>query len=381
MSRYRHNTKQYLIAELAERGLSKRQAYNELRQMVRDQIAPMVFSSNISGRRIPKPIEAQYDELRYSIGRVFKETGRAASSEFEKEDEIEQPELEQEDPKPVAKAKARNESELEKFKRRIRELREFCNRRSQLGEGIDSISMRPAKAAVKLIPAGVPCDAILDCVTMHWPEDTRNEAGISKFDFVGLSRQVMSDRGIPDGQYHELFGYALLLAEARVPIMLIGPFGTGKSFLARQLADYIFGAGEKYSETPMTPGATRGDLLGRHTLAGFITSEFVERYSTGGVFNFEEMDASDPSMLIVLNNALASDHLFNSSNGEVYEKHPDFIAVSTANTFGLGANRDYTGRERLDAATIDRWRCGRIFIALDETVEDGILDGTLGGGN
>jgi cobaltochelatase CobS len=180
----------------------------------------------------------------------------------------------------------------------------------------------------------------------------------------------MRDREIENGEYHELFGYALTLAENRQPLMLIGPFGTGKSFLAKQIADFLKLA---YSETPMSPGATRGDLLGRHTLDGFITSEFVERYSGGGVFNFEEIDASDPSMLIVLNNALASDHLYNSANGEVYERHEDFVPVSTANTFGLGANRDYTGRERLDAATIDRWRMGRIFLPLDEKIEDVIL--------
>jgi hypothetical protein len=124
----------------------------------------------------------------------------------------------------------------------------------------------------------------------------------------------------------------------------------------------------------MTPGATRGDLLGRHTLDGFIPAAYVESFSMGGVFNFEELDAADAAMVIVLNNALASNVLFNSANGERYEKHPDHIPVSTANTFGLGANRDYTGRERLDASTIDRWRMGRIFIPFDPKIEEMILN-------
>jgi len=309
--------------------------------------------------------------LQYAIGRVYKQLGKAKTNDFDSEEiESEDLETEEEEKRPKKKSEARNESELEKFKRRIRELRAFCSRRAEMAEPIDSISLRPAMAASKLIPAGIPCDALLDSLSMHWPKDVRNDAGISDFDFVGFSKTVMKDREIPDGEYHELFGYAVILAEQRQPIMLIGPFGTGKSFLAKQLANYL---GLDYSETPMTPGATRGDLLGRHTLAGFITSEFCERYGGGGVFNFEEIDASDPSMLIVLNNALASDQLYNSTNGEMYERHADFVAVSTANTFGLGANRDYTGRERLDAATIDRWRMGRIFIPLDEKIEDVIL--------
>jgi cobaltochelatase CobS len=152
--------------------------------------------------------------------------------------------------------------------------------------------------------------------------------------------------------------------------MLVGPAGTGKSFIARQLSEYLE---IPYGETPMSPGATRGDLLGRHTIGGFISAEFSMIYAGGGIFNFEEIDASDSSLLIVLNNALAGNHLYNSANGEVFEKSPDFIAVSTANTFGLGANRDYTARERLDAATIDRWRMGRIFVDMDEKIEEKIL--------
>jgi cobaltochelatase CobS len=36
-------------------------------------------------------------------------------------------------------------------------------------------------------------------------------------------------------------------------------------------------------------------------------------------------------------------------------KHPDFVCVAGANTFGLGANRMYVGRNQLDAATLDRF--------------------------
>ena len=130
----------------------------------------------------------------------------------------------------------------------------------------------------------------------------------------------------------------------------------------------------------MTPGATRGDLLGRYTAnpsKPFVSSAFNDVYGGGGVFNFEEIDAADPSMLIVLNNALASDELFNSASGESVTKSSDFVAIATANTFGTGANREYSGRERLDSATIDRWRMGRIYVPIDENVEDKILNGAL----
>lgn len=408
---FRHGTKQFLIAEMADRGLTKRQAFTELRPLVESQIRPMVFTANVEGHREPKPIAEQLIELKNQIGRTYSLLGRSVSSDFDSEEITTEETQDVSDDacddcgkirvlyhhedsglslcqeciakregttKPRAKGKARLEDQLREFLNRIREIRKFCEDRARLSEAVDSISMRPAQAAAKLIPAGIPVAALLDAMTMHWPKDVRRDAGISDFDFVSLSRSIMAERGIEEIERtngrkekpHKLFGYALILAENRQPIMLVGPAGTGKSHLAAQLADFLK---LSYGETPMSPGATRGDLLGRHTIGGFISAEFVELYGGGGVFNFEEIDASDASMLIVLNNALATDRLYNSASGEMVERHADFIAVSTANTFGLGANREYTARERLDAATIDRWRMGRIFVTLDESVEESIL--------
>jgi hypothetical protein len=394
-SDWRENTKRRMIAECADTGKTKRETFNELRPLVESQIKPMIFAANVAGHRQPKPMHEQLIELKNEIGRVYAILGRSATSDFDSEDieasediEIEEEQTEEEEEeeeeepkeeeKPRAKGKDRIKNDLKLFLQRVREIRAFCEERARLSEPVDSISMRPAQAAARLIPLGVPVDALLDAMTMHWSSDTRADAHIRPFDFIGYSQQVMKSRGIStitrrDGNEespHILFGYALILAEARQPIMMIGPAGTGKSHLAAQLADYL---DLKYGETPMSPGATRGDLLGRHTIGGFISAEFVELYGGGGVFNFEEIDASDASMLIVLNNALASNRLYNSSSGEMVDKSPDFIAVSTANTFGLGANKDYTARERLDAATIDRWRMGRIFLHLDNKVEESIL--------
>lgn len=385
---FRYGTKRYMIAELVENGLNRISVFQKLRPMVEQQIPPMVFKRNVKGQgRQPKPLSEQLIELKNEINRVFALLGHAddgsltaddsepiADVEIPEEEELEETqEEEEEERKPVASGKVKIKNELEKFLRRVREIRKFCEDRAELSEPIDSISIRPAMAAGQLIPAGIPADALLDSMTMHWPKDVRRDAGISDFDFVSFSLEILAKRGITEVMgkpVHKLFGYALILAECRQPIMLIGPAGTGKSHLARQLADYLE---IPYKETPMSPGATRGDLLGRHTVGGFIPAAFPEIYAGGGIFNFEEMDASDSSLLIVLNNALAGNKLYNSANGEEYERSEDFIAVSTANTFGLGANRDYTARERLDAATIDRWRMGRIWIPLDENVEESLL--------
>lgn len=387
---WRSGSKRRLIAELAEAGKTKRETYSALRPMVEDQQAPMIFSANVGGRRTPKPISLQLVELKNEIGRVFALLGRAENASWESAEtdpsdesseeisEEEEEEEEEEEITPRAVGKDRVKSELAHFLSEVRRIRAMCERRAETGSSIDSISMRPAQAAAKLIPAGIPAAALLHSMTLHWsPEIRRNDAGVPDFDFTALSAEIMESREIDPTGKHELFGYVLTLAEERQPVMLIGPAGTGKSHLCRQVSDYLE---IPYGETPMTPGATRGDLLGRMTAnpdEPFILSQFAEVYSSGGVFNFEEIDAADPGMLLVLNNALAGSSLFNSANGQRYDRSENFVAMSTANTFGIGANREYTGREKLDAATIDRWRMGRVFLPLDETVEEGILYGTL----
>jgi len=411
---WRAGSKRRLIAELAEVGKSKREAYSTLRPMVESQSEPMIFRANVNGSRVAKPISEQLIELKNEIGRVYAEMGRAVSTRWDSDeitaddsdvtptpddsasddsddssaDEIEEEEEEEEDSTPRSVGKDRVKGELRFFLSEVRRIREMCEARASAGlDSLDSISMRPAQAAARLIPAGIPAKALLHAMLLHWkPEIRRSDAGVEDFDFIGLSQSIMKERGIEasytddsgkDRKRHELFGYVLTLAEERQPVMLIGPAGTGKSHLAKQVADFL---SVEYGETPMSPGATRGDLLGRMTAnpdEPFILSQFAGLYSGGGVFNFEEIDSADPGMLLVLNNALAGSDLFNSANGRHYQRSEDFMAFSTANTFGIGATKDYTGRDRLDLATIDRWRMGRVWLPLDESVDEGILFGRV----
>lgn len=380
---YRANSKRWMIAELAISGKTKQETYDALSPFVLDQVKPLIFKSNVRGMpRQPKPMHEQLHELRYEIGRVWVDLGFSSSSRFESEEipqeqrnsqqEEKQEESKDDSEKPQARGKRKLREEWEYFKKRVSEIRAKCVQRAENSAPIDEISMRWEEAGARCIPVGIPADALLFAGSLHWSPETRADFGIRDFDFVALSQKVMRERGITEIQRngmtekpHELFGYVLLLAEARQPIFLFGMMGTGKSFLLKQLASYL---GLDYAETPMSQGATRGDLLGRHTIAGFIPSAFLPIYSGSGLFNFEEIDAVDPALLIVLNNALAGDALYNSADGETYLKSPDFVAGATANTLGLGANRTYNSRERLDAASLDRWRMGRLEISLDESI-------------
>lgn len=389
-SDWRKGSKRNLIAELAESGMTKRESYAALRPLVESQSDPMIFRENVGGRRMPLAISEQLIRLKNEIGRVYSDMGKATNAKFESDETDMEEDIseeisedsEDESSDPV-------ETELKYFLKRVREVRQFCRDRALSGDNLDNISMRPVQAAAKLIPAGIPADVLILSMTMHWAPDTRRECGIDSFDFnsqgqiephpafVKVSRKVMKDRKIDPAGKHELFGYILLLVEQGISIMLIGPAGTGKSHVAEQVANYLE---RPYGETGMSAGASRGDLLGRHTISKdkpWIVAQFNAMYSGGGLFNFEEIDRADPGVLIAMNNALAGKTLFNSVDGERYPRHEEFCAIATANTFGLGANRAYTSAERLDAATIDRFRMGRVFIPLDEAVEEDMLFGRI----
>lgn len=384
MSRNTHRpgTKKWFITEKFLAGIGIDSAFGTFARLVEEQRAPWIYKENLGGSRAPRPVfdsdvtdggKSQMQLLLDDIRRVYAalERQEGIPSPQGQEEEIPTPDEDDEIPvpepddepeeiKPPVKSKtARMAAEKQWFYDEWRRLRAWISATAETTGAIavDSLdSMRPLISANALIEIGVPARALLYAMCMHWPKATLDMAGVEIVSQSGLFEPISS-------KHHAMSGYVQKLAEARQNIMLIGPAGSGKSRCIAQVADAM---GLNYGETPMTPGATRGDLLGRHTLQGFVPSQFVEIYSQGGIFNFEEIDASDPSMLIVVNNALASDKLFNSVNGEVYDKHPDFIAASTANTFGLGADSKYTGREKLDLATIDRFRMARVMMTLDE---------------
>lgn len=396
-------TTQRIIADLCEQGLTKRETYSALRTEV--LAGRLVFRANVDGRRVPKSESEQLDDLRHNIGRIYNYLGRSKGSRFEDEeipkdetksedsesedeteDETEDEDEQQDEEKPQAKGKRSLKEEWTYFKRRLHEVRKFCIDRERLSEHVDDISMRPMREAAKLIAAGIPADILLMAMAMHWSPDTRRDAGIDDFDFNGVgkyqchpgmlevSRRVMKERGISSEGKHALFGYLLLLVENGVPVMLIGPPGTGKSYIGGQLADYLK---YDYGETSMSAGASRSDLLGRHTInrdKPFIPALHTEQFSNGGIHLFDEIDRADPSVMIVLHNALASERLYNSISGETHVKSVTYAPIAAGNTFGLGANRQTTTAERMDSATIDRFRMGRIFLPIDEDMEEHVCD-------
>lgn len=145
------------------------------------------------------------------------------------------------------------------------------------------------------------------------------------------------------------------------PVFLPGPAGSGKTTAAQHLAR-DFGIDWHHN------GAIDADyrLLGFIDAAGrYHDTEFRKAYETGGVYLFDEVDASNPNALVALNAALENQHC--AFPDRTVERHKDCHIIAAANTYGTGATFDYVGRNKLDGATLDRF----IFLAwpFDEELE------------
>lgn len=191
---------------------------------------------------------------------------------------------------------------------------------------------------------------------------------------VEVTVKVADSEPITVKLVHKALADVLTLAANRVPVLLIGPAGCGKSYLAQQVAECLK---LRFASISCSAGMTEGHLTGRLLPTGdsgrfeYQQSQFVDFYENGGVFLLDEIDAADANTLLVINQATANHHMPvpNRVGNPVATKHENFVLIAAANTFGTGANRLYVGRNQLDESTLDRFRLGQIVMDYDEDLE------------
>tara|TARA_R110002020_G_scaffold218594_3_gene426494 strand:+ start:3552 stop:4808 length:1257 start_codon:yes stop_codon:yes gene_type:complete len=178
-------------------------------------------------------------------------------------------------------------------------------------------------------------------------EPNRTEITVKKFDGT---KTTVTDQ-------HYKFEQILQCVSAKVNIALVGPAGSGKTTVVRNVAkslDLPF-----YSKSVSAQTGTHEFFGYQDANGNYVRTLFREAYENGGVFLLDEFDAGNPNVLASMNQATA--------NGEcafadgMIKKHEDFIVVMAGNTFGHGATTEYVGRNKIDSATLDRFA----FIEFD----------------
>lgn len=170
-----------------------------------------------------------------------------------------------------------------------------------------------------------------------------------------------------NGYTHKEFETILKLVAADIPVFLTGPAGCGKNVTCKQVAEAL--GKDFYFSNAVTQ---------EYKITGFIDAngnyqetQFFKAFTDGGVFMLDEIDASTPEVLVILNAAIANRY-FDFPTGRV-EAHPDFRIIAAGNTYGTGADIEYTGRFQLDASSLDRFAI--IEVSYDEDIELAIAGG------
>jgi hypothetical protein len=213
------------------------------------------------------------------------------------------------------------------------------------GQNTDALAQQLAGILSQLhaSPAPLDEDAVINLIKEHAPQsvqqievrdmrtdETRN-VGLQHRDFPTILKKAQAARAIKNA------------------LWLAGPAGSGKTTLAHGIAQALdlpfYSTGAVTSEYKLT-GFT--DAQGRP-----VETDFYRAFRNGGVFLWDEVDASHPAALVAFNQALANGQF--AFPAGMTEKHPDFLPIAAANTTGHGATAQYVGRNRLDGATLDRF--------------------------
>lgn len=175
--------------------------------------------------------------------------------------------------------------------------------------------------------------------------------------------------GVPkkvEGVQHEKFETVLKFVANNEPVFLTGPAGSGKNVLCKQVAEAL---GLKFY---FTNAVTQEYKLTGFTdaMGNFQETQFYKAFTQGGLFMLDEMDASIPEVLVILNAAIANRYFdFPAPIGYV-EAHPDFRVIAAGNTIGHGADYEYVGRNQLDGASLDRFAIVKIDYSV--TIENSV---------
>ena len=166
---------------------------------------------------------------------------------------------------------------------------------------------------------------------------------------------------------HIKYNQIMTCIEVGIPVYLAGPAGSGKNYTVEKIAEELwwnfYFSNSIQQEYKLTGFIDAG---GKYHETEFYKACMDEEEC---IFFLDEIDASIPDVLVLLNAAIANGY-FEFPNRRVDFDNVHFVAAG--NTLGNGADERYTGRMVLDSATLDRFAI--IPFDYDRDIELGLAN-------
>ena len=167
---------------------------------------------------------------------------------------------------------------------------------------------------------------------------------------------------------HHCFNEVHTLVKHNQPVLLTGEKGSGKTTVAMQVAEDL---GLEFYSMSMTRQTTLSHILGFMSVNGtYVPSQLRKAVTEGGVYLLDELDAADANVVLCFNTI---ENGYVSFPDGVIELHEDFRLMATSNP--QGKHQEYTGRSKLDAATLDRFDA--INVDHDNDLEKTLVDSDI----
>ena len=154
------------------------------------------------------------------------------------------------------------------------------------------------------------------------------------------------------GQHYQLKPLIEVMGSGE-PAMIIGPTGSGKTRVTHAVKQAL--ACKHYAIRQVNKQTATHDLIGFSNSSGaYVPGVFTKIIQEGGLAVIDEIDNGNSNVLMIIKGIL-SGHIYMPYG--MQEVSPKCHLMCTANTWGLGPDREYIGRNALDVALLNEFVC------------------------
>jgi cobaltochelatase CobS len=180
--------------------------------------------------------------------------------------------------------------------------------------------------------------------------------------------------GVDAPNFDSLFRSVVDDVKAKNNVYLYGKAGTGKTVLARMVANYLgYGSKLNYYTLNCSQWTSPMQIIGGFGIRGYQAGQLELAWENGGVLILDELPKLDPNTAGLLNDALSEatrdGTTITTGEGRVIVKHPQFACIGTGNTDMKTVGANFSGNNRQDYSLVDRFTGSMYVVGEDADKE------------